>query len=85
LAVFGAVRAGQQDDFGVSHVLQEIFGLFDGLILRSCCSGGDFDAMSAQGGEITSKTTKSPPKQAARAHPCRISFFELLCAGLPRT
>jgi hypothetical protein len=38
LAVFRALAAGQQDDFGVSPVQQEIFGVFEGLILRTGCS-----------------------------------------------
>jgi hypothetical protein len=43
LAVFGVVRAGQQDDFGVSHVQQEKFDLLEGLIRQTGCRGGDFD------------------------------------------
>jgi hypothetical protein len=68
----------QQDDFGVSHLQQENFGLLEGLILRTGCSGGDFDYLRSPGGEIASKSAKSPLKPAVWTHPCRFLVFGTL-------
>jgi hypothetical protein len=54
--------AGQPDDFGVSHVQPEKFGLFEGLIRRTGCS--------------RQKRPNLRPAEAERAHPCRFSFFD---------